>query len=63
MVRPHHPGTARDLHHQLADWWGFAHADRLISTWAEPRGDHYDPPAQKSALPAPDTYLVTDEER
>lgn len=57
----HSPGTARDLHHRLAEWWGSSHAERLISAWAELPGHKWAPPLQRSALLAADTYLVTDE--
>ena len=57
----HSPGTARDLHHRLADWWGSAHAEQLISAWADLPGDKWNTALQRSALLAADTYLVTDE--
>lgn len=57
----HSPGTARDLHHRLADWWGSAHAEQLISAWADLPGDKWSTALQRSALLAADTYLVTDE--
>ena len=57
----HSPGTARDLHRRLAEWWGSAHAERLISAWAELPGNKWAPALQRSALLAADTYLVTDE--
>ena len=57
----HSPGTARDLHRRLAEWWGSAHAERLVSAWAELPGNRWTPSLQRSALLDADTYLVTDE--
>lgn len=60
MIR-YTPGTARDLHHRLVDWWGSAQAGWLIAAWAELPANQWNPAVQRAALLASDTYLVTDE--